>query len=313
MDSVGPWVPLENILSSHLEMYEQRRIGIHDPRLRWEGEGDRCGVWTMSSDASLVVQRTLDAWEQLLVAIESRLPNPPGATSQGPRDIPDNIIGSFTRGFLQNARIPSFKYIAPGLAVPSADSLITQPFQDWQSLIPNAAMLRRAQFDLMGRPKPPPPFPFLLFSFDRTLHTDKRRITDAQGFTWPGYPWQNADSYETGLYLLTGQFDRCLLLLPFRLNEGFARRGDGSKIKPPDNALSYEKMCNGHEMLYHPGYNHICNGQRVRLECIFKNWIGMVERGNWEVGEEGVVGGVEKFKEADTEQHWAKYVIERTW
>jgi hypothetical protein len=31
--------------------------------------------------------------------------------------------------------------------------------------------------------------------------------------------------------------------------------------------------------------------------------------GDWLVGEEGIVGGIEKFKEADTKEHWKEYVI----
>ncbi len=35
----------------------------------------------------------------------------------------------------------------------------------------------------------------------------------------------------------------------------------------------------------------------------------MVGPGEWEVGEEGVKGGIEKFKDADTEEHYFKYQI----
>jgi hypothetical protein len=39
----------------------------------------------------------------------------------------------------------------------------------------------------------------------------------------------------------------------------------------------------------------------------------MVEKGHWEVNEHGVAGGIEKFKEADTEHKWQVYWIKRTW
>lgn len=34
-----------------------------------------------------------------------------------------------------------------------------------------------------------------------------------------------------------------------------------------------------------------------------------METGGWLVIEDSVVGGIEKFKEADTKEHWREYVI----
>ncbi|KAJ5875576.1 uncharacterized protein N7473_012923 [Penicillium subrubescens] len=42
---------------------------------------------------------------------------------------------------------------------------------------------------------------------------------------------------------------------------------------------------------------------------IGKNWAERVESGDWEVDENGVTGGIEKFKDADTPEHWKKYYI----
>jgi hypothetical protein len=39
----------------------------------------------------------------------------------------------------------------------------------------------------------------------------------------------------------------------------------------------------------------------------------MVEDGKWEVDENGVAGGIDKLKEADTEQHWEDYIISKIW
>jgi len=35
--------------------------------------------------------------------------------------------------------------------------------------------------------------------------------------------------------------------------------------------------------------------------------------GEWEVGGEGVLGGIEKFKEADTDEHFFKYQLIVKW
>jgi hypothetical protein len=45
------------------------------------------------------------------------------------------------------------------------------------------------------------------------------------------------------------------------------------------------------------------------LHKILESWTERVEMGDWQVGEDGVVGGIDKFKEADTEEHWREYYI----
>jgi hypothetical protein len=42
---------------------------------------------------------------------------------------------------------------------------------------------------------------------------------------------------------------------------------------------------------------------------ILESWAERVEMGDWQVDEDGVVGGIDKFKEADTEEHWREYFI----
>jgi hypothetical protein len=36
----------------------------------------------------------------------------------------------------------------------------------------------------------------------------------------------------------------------------------------------------------------------------------MIENGHWEVGEDGVLGGIEKFKDADSEEKWNLYFVD---
>jgi hypothetical protein len=50
----------------------------------------------------------------------------------------------------------------------------------------------------------------------------------------------------------------------------------------------------------------------LRLELLLKSWTSMIENGHWEVDENGVIGGIEKFKEADTQGKWKLYWIERS-
>ncbi|KAF8848539.1 hypothetical protein BDZ45DRAFT_605776, partial [Acephala macrosclerotiorum] len=52
----------------------------------------------------------------------------------------------------------------------------------------------------------------------------------------------------------------------------------------------------------------------VELFRVLKHWVQMVESGSWEVGAEGVSGGIEKWKEADeSEEGSERYRLELTW
>jgi hypothetical protein len=39
----------------------------------------------------------------------------------------------------------------------------------------------------------------------------------------------------------------------------------------------------------------------------------MVQGGYWKVDTDGVIGGIEEWKKADTEESWERYVIPVTW
>jgi hypothetical protein len=39
----------------------------------------------------------------------------------------------------------------------------------------------------------------------------------------------------------------------------------------------------------------------------------MIEDGKWEVDADGVVGGIEKWEEADTEEHRTDYQLPMSW
>jgi hypothetical protein len=43
------------------------------------------------------------------------------------------------------------------------------------------------------------------------------------------------------------------------------------------------------------------------IHKVLVNWAERVESGDWEVNGDGVANGIEKFKDADTPDHWMKY------
>jgi len=85
------------------------------------------------------------------------------------------------------------------------------------------------------------------------------------------------------------------LLLPFPLGgNGHVLQGDDTKVK------AYEP---GQDVLYHRGIgNPFVSGWGTPLTAILINWWEQVENDSWRVDENGVAGGDELWKKADTEE-----------
>jgi hypothetical protein len=102
--------------------------------------------------------------------------------------------------------------------------------------------------------------------------------------------------------------NRCKLLLPFGIGaNGYARSSNslllGLSSNPPlhtDEADQLYQIIRYSGLL--PGWRH---GQF--LVKILTSWAYRVELGDWVITENGVSGGMEKFKEADMPDHWEKY------
>jgi hypothetical protein len=117
-------------------------------------------------------------------------------------------------------------------------------------------------------------------------------------------------NFPCGLYLdaSKGNAERpcgCKLLLPFGLTpHRWVRYGDGNQL---EEWFEYEG-------LFNPGWPIFPsdNPFTLRLELLLMHWTYMIENELREVGETGVLGGIEKFKEANTEEKWAYYWIRAT-
>jgi hypothetical protein len=298
------WIPLEDILSSFVEMIEQTRIvavsidydfdNPEEPR-EWEEPTNFFTPWILSEDDDKIVDDTILAWNSLLSAIESRIP---GSAGDEHKTYDDEHIkecephGFFIKKFLQKARIPKFRFVAPGLRLASPEELVDQPFKKL-----DLALIRQPRDKAVYEYKW---YPFLFLRAEKKLSKLEGQYKD--------YPWENAAEFSTGVYLTNTKTieraDGCKLLLPFPINsQGYARFGD-------EKVISDHRK---HDGLYQPGWSMIIRDDKLRLELLFKNWTSMIENGHWEVDENGVVGGIEKFREADTEAKWNLYWIKRTW
>jgi hypothetical protein len=314
------WVTLESTLESYLEMTEQRRV-IASYKPPESGGPGGTYPWHLSQDDDLAVDDTILAWDNLLSAIQTRMPA--GEKPRRPQFYSSasiescEIQGLFVKKFLQRARIPPFQYIAPGLRLSTNQDLSNQPFKN-------------ASLEKLGRrPRQSPSsfsnwcYPFLFLRFDQKIQLDpscryKRFLTGSE-YRYNGYPWQHATEFETGLYITGAKLmerpDGAKLLLPFQLAPNkWAKFGDGNLIHAEhsyDGLYQPSRDSTYHwAMMWAQGDDVPWN---VRLEILFKKWTWMIENGHWEVGEDGVVGGAEKFKEADSEDKRHLYFIQTTW
>jgi hypothetical protein len=333
------WVKFESLLEAFVEMIEQNRITAlpKDPE-RWLQRENPNGPdypgpnkpWYLSEDDRTIVDITISAWDGLLSAIELRLPSKVAQHEQQESHYSVesvdlcNIHGMFVKKFLQRARIPSFKFLAPGLRLASPDELAAnQPFgtADLSKLCcnPYTDKMLEPMFKY---------YPFLFLCADKTILGEEPSIRGEESFRvkylegsqcrFRGYPWEFASEFEAGLYLLPSRDierpDGCKLLLPFPMTpDKWVKLGSGDPLKVWDRYDGlYQPQPGGMSTFIAEGPKD-GSSWHLRLELLFRNWTRMIESGYWEVGADGVVGGTEKFKEADSEGKWKLYFIDMTW
>jgi hypothetical protein len=299
-----PWSPLETVLEAWLDMIEQGKI-VATPEA-----GDVEKPWMLAPYSPKILQDTVDVFNALVREIESRLPG--GSTSMRDGSSPfieEAILDTSTpqRGFAyqfaQKARRPQFCYIAPGLEIPTSSDDTAQPFA---SLRPDAEDIEI--------------LPLLLF---RAVDNGAPYMAPASGDECPfGYPLNGFENYPAGLYLsctsssYNNSFeDESTLVLPFRIGaRGFARKSDGARFgENTSDRDDHVEASDTFSDMYQPGHQPFIEGHQVRLFCVLENWLGMVQRGDWKVDANGVMGGIAEWRKADTEEEWVKYVIPATW
>jgi hypothetical protein len=294
------WYPLETILEAWLDM-------IHKGKIKVLPEESEYSPWIVAPYSNGMLQETVQVFNQLVEAIESRLPGTDIQNENDEISLVDNakledvpVRTGFAIDFVRNSRRPRFRYIAPGLEVPTDDTITDQPFFPPPNVEPK-------------RDEIPP---ILLFrSLEQYSHPSSPNINHP--FYWP---FSETSSFPAGLYfssiLLQDRNrwdDQCLLVLPFGIGaNGFARMSDGTRFgeDPEDEDV---RPKNTFIDLYQTGHQPFLEMHRVRLVDVLKSWLGMVERGDWEVDQNGIVGGIEKWRDADTESGWEKYYVPIGW
>lgn len=165
-----PWQPLESVLSVYLDMIERgKAVALHksvgevppifqvaqadgslseiyafppaqprrDPATGAKRTGRFYNPWVIVPYTAKDLQDALDAWAQLVQAIEERMPSPParadavhGLYEESVLRDAGMLIDGFATRFLIGVRQPRFKYLEPGLRLPTVNELISGPFRD---------------------------------------------------------------------------------------------------------------------------------------------------------------------------------------
>lgn len=261
---------------------------------------ERFEPWEFVPYTDAMLDENINAFNRLVEAIEARMPPP--ASPKSPTEIVYGLVDEITLQnlnlpqrfgyeFVRRVRRPRFQMIAPGLEVLGPSTFVDQPFGS--VLYPGTVQIP----------------PILLFRFkanytDNTMPNNRTGEPIAQLF--PRH--SRITTYPAGLYLRPSSTisaeDECLFLLPFGIGaNGYARRSDGSKFgsrrTPVDSCFD----------LYRPGYQPFEQHHEHGLRDVLENWRGLVESGVWQVDENGVAGGIDVWREADSKERWTHYVI----
>ncbi|KAJ8114716.1 hypothetical protein OPT61_g3468 [Boeremia exigua] len=297
------WYPLNVILEYWLKTIRIGNIVAlpeQHPKARLH-PGPYIYPWYYMRFHKHMLDQPLEVFNKLVEAIEVRLPQrihlkdnnsiENGLVDEDVLQLHEIPTG-FVREFFEKARIPRFENIAPGLEVITTPTFSKQPF------MPDT--LKKLSINSVS--------PILLFYSKLSYNQFKGPVKP--GGTGPfGYPYRGNTSFPAGLYLLETEMfnsdDLCKFILPFSIGgNGYARRTDGGFYggNVPENSF---------EDLYSLGYHPFETTTTQNLASVLQNWLGMVESGAWQIDENGVAGGMEVWKDADTKEHWEKYVIKQ--
>lgn len=306
-------------------MIDTGKVVARSPPIRgpWEAK-----PWEMMPYSQQDLQTAVNGFDNLIIEIECLLENPSLQTKDNPNDqarllalvaakfeasrsaeefgliskeVLDNagLREGFVRDFLTSVRRPksNIKYMAPGLRLPTADDFSPHPLQNFE--IPDYI-----KFD-----NPVLPIPLFISDVKSTApifeYYPFQEISNLPYGLWTNYINKDTDHVFE---------DACRLYLPFEIGaNGFARLADDSFIGENQESKGVATPNGRRNELYQLGYNHYVPAHGPQIGDILNLWRNLVGMGEWEVGEEGVLGGIEKFQEADTEDHYHKYQLFVKW
>ncbi|OCK81872.1 hypothetical protein K432DRAFT_403430 [Lepidopterella palustris CBS 459.81] len=302
--------PLETALMMYLSMINVGKIAsLPEP----EYEDQPCfGPWVLRPFSDFDIKIAVEEFASLVDAIVGKIPSEARGSltfeylnSDTKNPLIDNVTleylqmePSFLRSFLSLAPKPPFTYIAPGLTLPTPSSLTSLlyslPLPDWFS---------EQKYN-------PADLPLLLFPSNKTVSAPPNTTLD--GSPLYGYTKTTLNNVTAGLYLVSqsrSMFESFAngvkLITPFPLgSNGWVRKADWSFVGDEWHVVY------NYTELYQMGTNSFVNGHAILLHQVLRSWRAMVEDGVWEVDGDGVKGGMEMWKMADTEEGWWRFKMD---
>ncbi|CZR69526.1 uncharacterized protein PAC_19426 [Phialocephala subalpina] len=311
-----PWMPLQTTLEQYLDMIELEKV-ISVPRDGSDYDSDEevdedlvdeekvkmeRKPWVLQPHSKRILDRTLTAYQNLVRAIEERMPN---STSDSPPSSPPRKRQRGEQEPISMAKEHEFSQAISVLTTSNQASRSSFVIKFLQQI----AHPTRPELNYYN--------PILLFPANNDEETTFPEINH-NPFK---YPYEEArDSYPSGLWISEsklegGDFDdSCRLLLPRSIidregdeTEHHAKSTDGFVLEDGDG----EGLAAG---LYQTSCNPFILRHEVEFFRVLEDWIGMVESGRWEVGVEGVSGEIEKWKQADESAEGSElYRLDFTW
>ncbi|GAB7333456.1 hypothetical protein MBLNU13_g05054t1 [Cladosporium sp. NU13] len=254
---------------------------IVDPATRHAKKKGAVDPWVFSSTGK-DLEDTLEMWKILVEAINDRIEyaNVAAEPTYGLANdqLLDAMPDCFAKRFFARAMKPRFNYIAPGLRVQTIEELLDQPYSSSISRdgteIPPILILRGE-----GMAVPTSPLGFY-----------PQRSIPAGLYLEPCDPFYDAAPWEDGV----------ALILPYNVG------GRGSWARMADQKPFPER----NDCLYQIGWNPFIARHPPQLLAILVLWYENLQSGNWDVDQDGVVGGMEKYREANLEEYCMEYVLE---
>ncbi|KAI0190068.1 hypothetical protein EV127DRAFT_453839 [Xylaria flabelliformis] len=287
------WHPLETILSNWIDLIHLGKVTA-SPR---------------------IVTTCVDSWDRLCDAIEARIELLPATNIAIDAAEPEQLVAPavldsvsvpencFARSFLTRARRPQFRFIAPGLTLPSADApefAATQPFTNLPrgpQAIPPVCLFPTASGESAAS------LPGPLNPFYRDFRTGTADSLISSRIPAGVY----SESVDRSAYDNTEEGFR--LLLPYGFEGDDWDAGDKGARKSDGSVIEWGNLGDLFQHGYKPFGGDYYRPQR--LERLFDHWRKLVVEGVWSVGPQGVEGSIETFREADVK--WKDYVIPPTW
>ena len=247
------------------------------------------GPWIVQPYTKEVLEQCLKTWELLVEEIEQKMPTPSSHDAEIQYGLANEemldtagVTEDFPRQLLLRARRPKFAFIAPAIRLPTPEDFTNQPL----------GSVRASQTDPDIQSK----MPVLLSIGEDTCQPSE---------FFP-HPYTHHPSIPIGLYLegwtqedLVPFADAVRLLLPFPIggDDTWAQTGNGLAID------------NSHDELYQIGDNPFMMEHGVSLLAVLQNFYAQVHQGKWCVDGRGVSDLIEKFREAESQEHRGKYIV----